>query len=90
MDVSLQLYKNEDLEGLFIIYKYAIEVLLRDYIQKMPLKFRDLEIIRVIEEYYNQKIKDNFRQRPPNNKNYCIPSFQKCWSYLKKLELSMK
>lgn len=41
IDLAEKLQHNYDLEGLFIVYKYGIQLLLKDYIGTMPILFRD-------------------------------------------------
>lgn len=89
LEVCQQLNKNEDLEGLFIVFKYGIDVLLKDYANKMPILFRDQDTMKNIYAAYQEKIKENYKNAI-QQKPHCVPSFHKYWSSLKNLEVKVK
>ncbi|CAD8199628.1 unnamed protein product [Paramecium octaurelia] len=90
IDLAERLQIQNDLEGLFIVFKYGIQLLLKDYISTMPILFKHQNRIQKINAYYEQQIKDNLKNVKPNPKAYNIPSFQKYQTHIKRLELQAK
>ncbi|CAK83902.1 unnamed protein product (macronuclear) [Paramecium tetraurelia] len=90
IDLAERLQIQNDLEGLFIVFKYGIQLLLKDYISTMPILFKHQNRISKINAYYEQQIKDNLKNMKPNPKGYNIPSFQKYQTHIKRLELQAK
>ncbi|CAD8116337.1 unnamed protein product [Paramecium primaurelia] len=90
IDLAEKLQIQNDLEGLFIVFKYGIQLLLKDYISTMPILFKHQNRIQKINAYYEQQIKDNLKNIKPNVKGYNIPSFQKYQTHIKRLELQAK
>ncbi|CAD8117365.1 unnamed protein product [Paramecium sonneborni] len=90
IDLAERLQIQNDLEGLFIVFKYGIQLLLKDYISTMPILFKHQNRISKINSYYEQQIKDNLKNIKQNPKGYNIPSFQKYQTHIKRLELQAK
>ncbi|CAD8190618.1 unnamed protein product [Paramecium pentaurelia] len=90
IDLAERLQIHNDLEGLFIVFKYGIQLLLKDYISTMPILFKHQNRISKINAYYEQQITDNLKTMKPNPKGYYIPSFQKYQTHIKRLELQAK
>ncbi|CAD8122796.1 unnamed protein product [Paramecium sonneborni] len=90
IDLAEKLQQNYDLEGLFIVYKYGIQLLLKDYIGTMPVLFRDLNRIPKINAFYEEHIKDNFKDFENHKQHLYIPSFHKFITQIKRFELQVK
>ncbi|CAD8112147.1 unnamed protein product [Paramecium sonneborni] len=91
IELAEKLQKNYDLEGLFIVYKYGIQLLLKDYIGTMPMLFRDLNRIPRINTFYEEHIKSNFNNEILKNEHqFYIPSFHKIITQIKRLEQQVK
>ncbi|CAD8104935.1 unnamed protein product [Paramecium primaurelia] len=90
IDLAEKLQQNYDLEGLFIVYKYGIQLLLKDYIGTMPVLFRDLNRIPKINAFYEEHIKHNFKDSDNQKQHLYIPSFHKFITQIKRLELQIK
>lgn len=78
------------MEGLFIVYKYGIQLLLKDYIGTMPILFRDQNRIPRINAFYEEHIKSNFNDVQKNEQQFYIPSFHKFITQIKRLEQQVK
>ncbi|CAD8113534.1 unnamed protein product [Paramecium sonneborni] len=90
IDLAERLQIHNDLEGLFIVFKYGIQLLLKDYISTMPILFKHQNRITKINSFYELQIKDNLKNIKPNPKTYNLPSFQKYQTHIKRLELQAK
>ncbi|CAD8207269.1 unnamed protein product [Paramecium octaurelia] len=90
IELAEKLQKNYDLEGLFIVYKYGIQLLLKDYIGTMPILFRDQNRIPRINAFYEEHIKSNFNDIQKNEQQFYIPSFHKFITQIKRLEQQVK
>ncbi|CAD8194383.1 unnamed protein product [Paramecium octaurelia] len=90
IELAEKLQKNHDLEGLFIVYKYGIQLLLKDYIGTMPILFRDQNRIPRINAFYEEHLKSNYNEIQKNEQYFYIPSFHKIITQIKRLEQQVK